>query len=80
MAKEQRDPYTVTKGQWEGCPDGWSDGESVGCGGPFRFRQMGGSCLTMPLIDCWRIPCCDAFDETEGRRDPRILFILELRR
>lgn len=75
MAKEQRerDPYTVTKGQWEGCP---GDGESVG--GP--LRQMGGSCLTMPLIDCWSIPCCDVFDETEGRLEPRILFILELRR
>lgn len=81
-AEEHRDPYTVTKGQWEGCPDGWNDGESVGGVGPFRLRQMGGSCLTMPVPRCWSSPgpCWDDVDDTDGRLELRILVQLELRR
>lgn len=74
-------PYTVTEGQWERCPGSWSDGESVGGGGgPFRFRQMGGSCLTMLEPTCCSspMPCCDDVEDTDGRLDPRILFKLEL--
>lgn len=70
-------------GQWEGCPDGCrSDGESVGGGGPFRLRQMGGSCLTMPEPNCWSspAPCWDEVEETEGRLELRMLVILEDRR
>lgn len=76
-------PYTVTEGQWECCPGSWSDGESVGGGGgPFRFRQMGGSCLTMLEPTCCSspIPCCDDVEDTDGRLEPRILFRLELSR
>lgn len=75
-------PYTVTEGQWECCPGSWSDGESVGGGGggPFRFRQMGGSCLTMLEPTCCSIPmpCCDDVEDTDGRLEPRILFRLVL--
>ena len=80
--EEHRDPYTVTKGQWEGCPDGWNDGESVGGDGPLRLRQMGGSCLTMPVPRCCSKPgpCCDDVEETDGRLDPRMLVKLVLRR
>lgn len=76
-------PYTATEGQWECCPGSWSDGESVGgCGGPFRFRQMGGSCLTMLEPTCCSrpMPCCDDVEDTDGRLEPRILFRLELSR
>jgi len=76
-------PYTVTEGQWECCPGSWSDGECVGGGGgPFRFRQMGGSCLTMLEPTCCSspMPCCDDVEDTEGRLEPRMLFRLELSR
>lgn len=43
---------------------------------------MGGSCLTMPVPNCWSRPdpCCDVVDDTEGRRELRMLVMLELRR
>ena len=68
-------------GQWDTCPDGCrSDGESVGGGGPFKLRQMGGSCLTMPEPNCCSRPCWDEFDVTEGRLEPLILLMLDDRR
>lgn len=47
-----------------------------------RFRQMGGSCLTMLEPTCCSspMPCCDDVEDTDGRLDPRILFKLELSR
>lgn len=91
--KQKIDSYILTKGQWEGCPNGWIDGESSGIGrcgscgdggvgSPFRLRQMGGSCLTMPVPNCCSRPepCWDVVDDTDGRRELRILVMLELNR
>lgn len=36
---KQIDSYILTKGQWEGCPSGWIDGESGGIG---RCGSCGG--------------------------------------
>lgn len=46
------------------------------------MRQMGGSCLTMPLLNCCNIPgpCCEDVDDTDGRLEPLTLFIDELNR
>lgn len=82
----------MTEGQWKDCPGSWSNGESVGgcgggCGGggggggsPLRLRQMGGCCLTMLEPTCCSSPCWEDVEETEGRLEPRILFMLELTR